>query len=479
MTARRGLTGPMLAGALLVAAPAALAQAEAPSAPASASATPTAAASAAPESGLSAAELERTIAPLGRDAIDERRAAANALVSLGPDATGAIAQKLAELRKGGDGGVYAVVKAQRERASKESGTDLVELLLQLKPDAATQRALTMTCLVRALAHAGTTPAARQIVLVASDAGGVLRPELGRQMKQLGDRAVAALIEAKKDPSQETRIWAANLLEAMGKRTAGDAVQTKDNQVLADVVHAYATVKDLDALPVVLSFVNSDRAQVRAAAREATLAYGQDGLWKLREAYAALTGDQAPDGITAADLAKKLFDAYDRYRLQEVYALLDDGLARQRENKLDEAVADFDRVLARQPLLDRRAEMAPGYLAYGQSLEATDRPAALAALRKALRLDEAGPQSSHARSEIAYLEGEDLLARGVADTEPFEQALALDPQNTRARAELDRLQAESESSKARGWRLAAAGVVLLLALAGIVVVGGRRKPAATA
>ena len=31
----------------------------------------------------------------------------------------------------------------------------------------------------------------------------------------------------------------------------------------------------------------DRAQVRAAARAATLAYGQDALWKLREAYAAL------------------------------------------------------------------------------------------------------------------------------------------------------------------------------------------------
>jgi tetratricopeptide (TPR) repeat protein len=318
-----------------------------------------------------------------------------------------------------------------------------------------------------------------MVLMASDAGGVLRPELSRQVKAMGERAIAALIEARRDPSPETRTWATNLLEGMGKKTPGDAVQSKDNQVLADVLHAYANIKDLDALPVVLSFVNSDRAQVRAAAREATLAYGQDAQWKLREAYAVLTGEPAPEGMPAADLAKKLFDAYDRFRLQEVYALLDAGLARLRDDKLDEAVADFDQVLARQPLLDRRAEMVPGYVQYAESIESKDRAAALATLRKALRLDEQGPQSSHVRSEIDYLEGEDLLARGVDDTEPFEQALVLDPQNAKARAELDRLHATAETSRTRGWRIVAAALVLVLAIAGIVVVGGRRKPAATA
>src|SRR6202044_3727011 len=151
-------------------------------------------------------------------------------------------------------------------------------------------------------------------------------------------------------------------------TPGDAVQTKDNQALADILRAYAAIKDLDALPVVLSFVNSDRAQVRLAARESTLAYGQDALWKLREAYAALTGDPAPEGIPAVDLAKKLFDAYDRFRLADVYALVDRALGEQKAGKLDAAVTDFDEALARQPMLDRRAEAAPAYFAYGESLE---------------------------------------------------------------------------------------------------------------
>jgi tetratricopeptide (TPR) repeat protein len=426
------------------------------------------------EAALSAAELERLVAGLGQESVEDRRTAASALAALGPDATPAVSQKLAQLRKGGDGGMGGAVRALRERGGKDGGSDLLEALIAQKPDAPTLRALTVTCLLRALTHAGTTPAARQLVLMASDAGGVLRPELTRQMKQLGDRAVAALIEARRDPASETRAWAANLLETMGKRTPGEAVQVKDNQALADVLRAYAAVKDLDALPVVLSFVGSDRAQVRASAREATLAYGQDALWKLREAYAALMGDPAPDGIGAADLAKKLFESYDRFRLQDVYALLATGLAEEKDGKLAAAITDFDEVLARQPMLDRRSEMVSAYRAYGESLEGNDRPAALAALRKALRLDEVGPQSSHLRSESDYLEGEDLLAHGIADTEPFEQSLALDPGNAHARAELDRLHAETESSRTRGWRMVAAATVLLLALAGIAVLGRRRR-----
>jgi len=448
-------------------------------APAAWAQAPAERASAGAEAALSPAELDRLLAGLGRDSVEERKAAASAVTSLGADATTAITQKLADLRKGGDGGMGGAVRAVRERSGKEAAFDLADALTQQKPDSVTQRALTVTCLLRALVHVATMPAARQLVLLASDAGGVLRPELTRQMKQMGDRAVAALIEARRDPASETRTWASNLLESMGKRTPGEAVQVKDNQALADVLRAYAGIKDLDALPVVLSFVSSDRAQVRAAARAATLAYGQDALWKLREAYAALMGEQAPEGITAEDLAKKLFDSYDRFRLQEVYALLSKGLAEQKDEKLPAAIADFDEVLARQPMLDRRAEVVPAYVAYGESLEGKDRPAALATLRKALRLDEAGPQSSHVRSELAYLEGEDLLARGIADTEPFEQALAFDPQNARARAELDRLHSETKTSEARGWRLGAAAVVFLVALAGIAVVGGRRKRGTTA
>ena len=426
------------------------------------------------EEGLSGVELDRMLAPLGHDSVDERRAAATAVESLDSEATAIIGRKLAELRRGTDDGAFSVMRGFRERASKAATFDLVEALLLAKPDPGTRHALVVACLLRALSHIGTTAAVRQMVLAAADVAGAFRPELTRQMKAMADKAVPALVEARRDPSPETRAWASGLLEAMGKRTPGDAVQTKDNQVVADVLRAYASVKDLDALPVVLSFVNSDRVQVRTAARDATLAYGQDGIWKLREAYAALTGDPAPEGTSAADLAKKLFGAYDRYRLRDVYALVDQGLAAQRDGKTEDAVSAFDNALARQPMLDRRAEMVPAYRSYGESLETKDRIAALSYLRKALRIDEAGPDSSQIRSEIHYLEGEDLLSHGIADTEPFEQALALNPENVRARAELGRIREEGESSRARGWRLVAAGATIVLSLVGILLLGGRRR-----
>lgn len=49
---------------------------------------------------------------------------------------------------------------------------------------------------------------------------------------------------------------------------------------------------------------------------------------------------------------------DKVRLQEVYSLLDEGKTKESSGKLADAIADYDKVLARQPLLDRRREMVP-------------------------------------------------------------------------------------------------------------------------
>jgi len=260
---------------------------------------------------------------------------------------------------------------------------------------------------------------------------------------------------------------------MGKRIPGDAVQTKDNQALADVLRAYASVHEMDALPVLLSFVNSDRIQVRSAAREAIGAYAQDAIWKLREAYSNVTGKPAPDNWTAPDVARELFAAYDRLRLQEVYGLLETGLKKQQEGKTEEAIADFDKVLARQPLLDRRNEMVPAYVAQAQKLQETDPAKAIALYRKAARLWPESPRAATINAEIAYLEGKELQARGIADSEPFKRALTLDPTHTKAKSEIDRLETNIEERQGRIRAFAAAAAVIFVAIAGIVLFGGAR------
>lgn len=417
--------------------------------------------------GMPIEELDRMLAPLSSGDVEARKSAAKAVSELGPEAVPAIAKKLETLRKSPNPQVATIVKGTKV----ESG-DLCDALVKNGGEGAPfVTAVETAAMLRALAHVATTPAVRQIVKVAGDHALSFRPEIVRILKSLGDKAIPALIETK---GTELRHWGYNQLEAMGKRVPGDAVQTKDNEVLADVLHAFAAVHEMDALPVILSFVNSDRVHVRNAARESVTRFGQDAIWKLREAYSNVTGKSAPDTWTAADVARELFTAYDRFRLQEVYGLLDEGLAKEKAGKLDEAIAAFDKVLARQPMIDRRGEMVSAYVTYAQRIEDEDPVKALSIFRKAARLAPNGPRTSQIEAEIAYLEGKELLARGIADTEPFKRALTLDPSHTKARAELERLETDVEARQERFRWYAAAGAVILVALVGIVLFGGKRR-----
>lgn len=416
--------------------------------------------------------LDRALAGLDAPEEPTRRAALKATGDLGPDAVPAIARKLAELRRAQSAPIVAVVK--QARGSLPRDADVADGLVATTPaDDAAKTALTTAALLGALAHAGTTDAARALVKVASDHGGAFRPEIARHLKTVGDKALPALVETKK-ASPDVRRWGTAQLEGMGKRLPGDAVQTKDNDVLADVLTAYGAVRDLDAVPVILSFVNADRARVRDAARAALVAFDKDALWKMREAYQNVANKQAPDTWTPAEIAKELFAAYDRLRLTEVYGLLDAGLKAQREGRLDEAVAAFDRVLARQPTLDRRAETIPAYVAWARQREASDPAVARAAFAKALRLANDGPRAPSIRAELAYLDAEDLRARGIVDRAAYERVLALDPTHAAARAQLARMDA-AESERSARVRMGALAAGLFLAFVVALVLFAGRGP----
>jgi hypothetical protein len=162
----------------------------------------------------------------------------------------------------------------------------------------------------------------------------------------------------------------------------------------------------------------------------------------------------------------------------VYGLLEEGLKSAKDGKEEEAVLAFDKVLARQPMLDRRVDMVPAYVTRAQKLEAVDVEQSLALLRKAERLAPQGPHVPAIRAELAYLEGKGLLSRGLQDPEPFQRALAFDPAHAGARAELERLESLGEQRSSRTLTVAAAVGALLLALVGLVLFAGRgpRRPA---
>ncbi len=433
--------------------------------------------------------IDRLVAALGDDAVPARQAAVRSIAELNADAVPAIADRLARLRAShaaerpdprAESPVLAVVReARKAPIAAGVASDAFELAdtLAASPAAGTpagHEALVVASLMRALVHVGTTPAVRALLATAADANGAFRPDLGRAVKALGDRAVPALLEARASQSADVRRWSANQLEAMAKRIPADAVQTRSNEVLADVLEAFATLKDPDALSIVLSFVNSDRVQVRLAARDAIARYGSDVTTKLREAYANLTGKPAPDSWSVSDTARELFAAYDRSRLQEVYSLIDDGVAKEKSGDAAGAVAAFDRVLARQPLIERRREMVPAYVAYAESLSERDPQRALAAYRKASRLNPEEHRVGQIESAVAYLEANELRARGVDDAEAYRRAVLLDPANLKARAVLDELESAGDQRHERIRRIAGAAAVLFVAVVGIILFGGRRR-----
>jgi tetratricopeptide (TPR) repeat protein len=308
--------------------------------------------------------------------------------------------------------------------------------------------------------------------------GAFRADIARELQKTGDRTTPALILAAHDSARDVARWAQGELEVLGKKVPGDAVQTKSNDVLSDVLEAYGATRDLDALSAVLSFVNSDRAQIRDAARRATLGYGDTALAKLREAFANLTDNPPPQAWSAADVARELFARNDRFRLQEVYAMMDAGLLAEAAGKHEEAVAAFERVLARQPLFERRAEMAPAFVSLAQSKEDTDRAAAAAYYRTAARLAPDGPRAGQVASALDYLEGEDLLARGITDEILFQRAASADPGNVKAHSELARIEAERSRRELTTRRYEEwGGALVTLALGLALFIGRRARPRA--
>jgi len=408
---------------------------------------------------------------LGPDA-GARQSALAAIDTVEPRFLPAIAAKLAEVKHSADRAAAAgVMVASRKvaAAAKTPGSgegkppDAFDRVLALaRPaDADWRSVVSAMFLGRLLAHIGTTPAARELVGIYEGFGEALRWDIEQQIKAIGERAVPALIELRRSPSRELRVFSVKLLELLNKAGPGETVQTADNALLAEILRAYGRTKDADAARVIVAFANSDRRPLREAARESALMLGETALPAMREAYEGLAGKKPPADWPWQKVADALFAAYDRARLAELYVILDQGLAAYQAGQLEAMAGAFDRVLARAPSFDRRADMVPGFLAYAKSLRTVDRPRAMSVLRKVQYIDPTGPNAAQAASELLYLETTDWAEHGVVDESGFRRALELDPNNTDARAALDALSAAHRARTTVAWRMS---IVFLLAVA---------------
>lgn len=360
---------------------------------------------------------------------------------------------------------------------KDAALDYLEMLeSHARPDVKTWRDLvSVVAMSRMLRQIGSVNSARELVSIYARFGEFLRIEMQRQVERMGDHAVAALIEAERHPAPKIAQWAKRQLDALGKAIPGEAVQTSDPEALADILRAYGRARDPDAARLVISFANSERTQIREAARQAVVLMGEVATWQLRDTYENVVGKKPPREWSWERTARELFGEFDRLRVAQGHALFEEGLARQQAGRLDDMAALFDQVLGRSPVFEQAVEMVPGYLAYAKSHldDAPDR--ARSALRRVERLATANdPAGREASSLLAMLEAEALFARHVADQTLVRRALDLNPGNARARKLLDRMSRGDVDVEARFHRYAAAGAVGVAAAIALLFILLRRR-----
>lgn len=431
--------------------------------------------------------LDRDVAPKLLE--DARKAGRKALKAKGAEAKKSAGKQSEKEKKSGAVKDNAKESAKVKNAAKASNKaaegsdesaegDWLDFMLDApRPkDRSWRSVVHLLSMVRMLTAIGTTPAVRELIALHAYFGEMLRVDLQRQILKLRDKAVPALIEARQHDAKIVQRWANKELDLLGRAIPGEAVATSDPQVLADVLRAYGRTRDVDAVRVLLSFCNSDRIQLREAAREALSAVGEPGIWQLRDAHLNITGNKAPREWTWDRIARELFGSYDRARMAEVYKLMDRGVELAGQGKHAEAVAEFDKVLARAPLFARRKEMVASYVERAKALPSEQREEALVVLRKALRLDPKGEQAKMIEAEVAYLEGMVLMDKGAVDRFLFTRALELNPAHEGAKRALASLEQKAVERQSNWQRYAAAAGLGVAALIAMILLGRRpRRP----
>jgi tetratricopeptide (TPR) repeat protein len=326
---------------------------------------------------------------------------------------------------------------------------------------------------RMLAQIGTVEAVRGLIDVYVRYGEFLRVDTQLEIEDLGDRALPALIEAKRHPAEKIAKWADRELDALGKGIPSEAVQSSDLQVLSDVLRAYGRIRDPDAARIVVSFANSERAQVREASRQAIAMLGEVGAWQLRDTYETVVGKKPPRDWNWERTARELFAEFDRLRSAEVSQLFDAGVAARQKGDLETMRKAFDQVLTRSPDYQKRDELAAAYLEYAQKTQQNNASGALAAARRAERLGKGSDVEKVATSLRLTLEAEELAASGIADRTLLTRALEVNPSNSQAQSELVRFD-HGEVKTDDSFRYLGAGAIGFVALAAIAFVLLRRE-----
>jgi tetratricopeptide (TPR) repeat protein len=429
-------------------------------------------------------ELHALAGELASADVGVRERALASLGNLGADALPALRSRLSELRSRGFD-VEATLSGMSELrrvqgvAEPDGKVDLAlgaRKVLAAKRDAGNVLAVELISYLRAL-EAQKSPAAAELIvgeLFALDAK-LFKYEAPRTRERLSVLILPALLRHRTHPKPSIRRFCEDSLLELRIESPGRAVQQDDVVLLAAILDAYGDTLTFEAMPVVISYITDERVAVREAALAATRRFGKNAIWQLRERYVNATGKE-PDANwgwqRTLDELLRVHDGPKRAafleRLGKAESALGAGDVIGAEKLLEEALL----ARPRDPEA-KRAGQAYARIA-ASHFEGDALLPALAAYRRAVRLDPENAEARSWRARILFVEAEQRLAQGIVDLSAYQQALALDPTLEPAEKMLDELTGARSARDAWYRKLVGLAAAALLVIAGLVML---RKPPA--
>jgi hypothetical protein len=348
---------------------------------------------------------------------------------------------LLDTRKKARGEVERAMHARGEKGDVETPDYLPLMLSHPKPDSPDWVGLVhVLAISRMCVQLGTVEAVR-VLLHVYVRFEFLRIDTQLQLKKLGDKSLAALIETTRHKASTVSQWAKRRLDFLGKAIPSEVVQVEDPQILADVLRAYGRTRDPDAARLVISFANSERVQVRESARQAVSMFGETANWSLRDTYENMVGKKPPREWSWDRTARELFREFDRIRLAELYDHYQRGLTARDHGDLEKMREAFDQVVARAPDFEPKDKLIEAYLAYADK-KFDDAPDHVeTSLQRVLRLTDDPSVRQRAESLLLTREAQRLAEANIADSSLLRRAVDLDPSNSRAKRLLEDLSRE--------------------------------------
>ncbi|MBX3250528.1 MAG: hypothetical protein KF901_25350 [Myxococcales bacterium] len=283
----------------------------------------------------------------------------------------------------------------------------------------TGRAAERVLLIRSLERIDTLDAWRLVPEIFALTPEMWRWEKRRIVHRLGPKVLPALLLARAHRDADVRRWARDGVAQLGLASPADALQEEDPARLAMLVTAYSEVRDLDAMPVMVAFVDHPDRELREATRAAMERYGQNGVWQLRLAFRNKLASEPDLSWGWRRTMTELYERLDAARLAPVSERLDEAVVALDAGDEAAALRLVEEVLRDAPEPPRPEVVAGALARVAATMAGED---ALRLVRRALWLAPSHPDASAWRARELFLEAELDRERGMLDLDAYRAAL---------------------------------------------------------